>query len=105
MSCTTAFGSITLVDIYGQTGATISKSSAILQKAFTYAGDIGKPAIIAGDFNQPPHEVQGFLDTFQQRTTSGLPRTTHATQQAGPHPPLISISFTKVWPKSPGFPH
>jgi hypothetical protein len=65
MSCTTAFGSTTLVNIYGQTGASAAKSSAILHKAFAYAGEIGKPTIIAGDFNQPPHEVQAFLDTFQ----------------------------------------
>jgi hypothetical protein len=64
MSCTTAFGSILLINIYGQTGATLAKSAAILHKAFAHAGSTGKPNIIAGDFNKPPHEVQAFLDTF-----------------------------------------
>jgi hypothetical protein len=64
MSCTTAFGSILLINIYGQTGATLAKSAAILHKAFAYAGSTNKPTIVAGDFNQPPHEVQAFLDTF-----------------------------------------
>jgi hypothetical protein len=75
MTCTTAFGNITLVNIYGQTGASTARSASIPHQAFAYAGDTGKPTIIAWDFNQPPHEVQAFLDTFQ------LPYDLRHTQQ------------------------
>jgi endonuclease/exonuclease/phosphatase family metal-dependent hydrolase len=64
MTCTTNFGTILLLNLYGQTRATPSRSAAILHKAFEHAGQIAKPAIIAGDFNQAPHQVQAFIESF-----------------------------------------
>jgi endonuclease/exonuclease/phosphatase family metal-dependent hydrolase len=94
MSCTTAFGSILLINIYGQTGASLSKSAAILHKAFTHAGTTGKPTIIAGDFNQPPHEVHAVLDTFTPLTTYVSLPTTLAKPPLGRPQPLTSTSST-----------
>jgi hypothetical protein len=34
MTCNTAFGNITLINLYGQTGASTARSASILHKAF-----------------------------------------------------------------------